>query len=87
MYGSSYVIDHCYTERDKERERANLEYYVTDTLHLMGMNIASMTQGKYIASSWRDLCHGTAEEQDRRTGDEIAEDVMLKAGLSFGGDA
>lgn len=80
------MIDHCYAERDKEWKRENLEYYVTETLHLIGMNIASITRGKYLASSWRDVCEGTPNKQQNITGDEIAKDVMLKAGLSFGGD-
>lgn len=86
MYGASYVIDHCCSERDKEIERKNLEFYVTDTLHLMGMNIAGLTRGKYVSSSWRDLCNGVSAKNQHKSGDEIAADVILKAGLSFGGD-
>ena len=48
------------------------------------MNTASMSHGKYVVSSWRDLVNGNKEEQ--KTGDEIAEDVISKAGLVFGGD-
>lgn len=86
LHGKSYVIDHCYSERDKELERKALDYYITDTLHLIGMNIAGITRGKHLVSSWRDLCNGTAEKQEQKTGDEIAAEVIKKAGLRHGGD-
>lgn len=87
MYGSIYVIEHCESERRKDIEHTDLVYYVTDILHLIGMNVAGIAHGKYIVSSWRDLQNGTGKEQDQRTGDQIAEDVVKKAGLVFGGDS
>lgn len=86
LYGSYYVIEHCCAERDKELERKALEYYVTDTLHLIGMNAAVISRGKYLASSWRELCECNVNSKDTKDGDEIAISVIEKAGLLFGGD-
>ena len=86
MYGASYVIEHCCAERDKELEQKALEYYVTDTLHLIGENVAVIARGKYLSLSWRELCEGTVHPKAEKDGDEIAKDVIEKAGLSFGGD-
>lgn len=86
LYGSYYVIEHCCAERDKELEQKALEYYVTDTLHLIGKNIAVISRGEYLSSSWRELCEGTVNRKKQKNGDEIAKDVIVKAGLLFGGD-
>ena len=59
---------------------------MTDTLHLIGMNIAAVSRGKYLASSWRELCEDAVNTKKQKDGDEIAKDVIEKAGLSFGGD-
>ena len=57
--------------------------YVTDVLQLIGENIATIARGSYVVNRWLDL----AEEKkpDNRSADEIAADVILHAGLSFGG--
>ena len=72
--------------RDRELEKKALEYYVTDTLQLIGENIAIVARGKYLPISWRELCEGAVNTQNEKDGDEIAKDVIEKAGLSFGGD-
>lgn len=58
--------------------------YLTDVLRLMGENIATVARGSYIASRWLDLVE--EKKPDNRSADEIAADVILHAGLSFGGD-
>lgn len=58
--------------------------YVTDVLRLIGENIATVARGSYITSRWLDL--EDEKKPDNRSADEIAADIILKAGLSFGGD-
>lgn len=50
--------------------------YVTKSLQLA-------PQGKYLTVQYQDLLN--PEEKDMRSGDEIVEDIMLRAGLQFGG--
>ena len=57
--------------------------YVTDVLQLIGENIASIARGSYVVSRWLDLVE--EKKPDNRSADEIAADVILHAGLSFGG--
>jgi DNA-binding cell septation regulator SpoVG len=49
-------------------------YYVADSLQ-------AMPQNKYKVHSLKEILH--PKEEDTRSGDDIAEDVMRKAGLTF----
>lgn len=51
--------------------------YVSTSLQLAPQN-------KYINVSFMDLVNGIWSEPDKRTGAEIAQDVMRRAGLTFG---
>ena len=87
LFGAQYVIDHCISVKELEDKRTALEYYITDALQLIGENVARVGQGKYISSTWRDLCEKTNKMVEKpKNGDEIANDVMSRAGHSFGGD-
>ena len=57
----------------EDRERA-YRIFVTNSLQLI-------PQQKYITTSFQDLL--SPAKTDGRSGDEIAADVMAKAGLSF----
>ena len=57
--------------------------YVTDVLQLIGENIATIARGSYVVNRWLDLVE--EKKPDNRSADEIAADVILHAGLSFGG--
>ena len=59
--------------------------YIAEVMRLIGENVASITGGSYITSKWVDLLDRKPE--DDRTADEIALDVITRAGLSFGGEA
>ena len=51
-------------------------FYVTDSLQYI-------PQQRYTTKRFYDIIY--AKPEDTRTGDEIAVDVIKKAGLSFGG--
>lgn len=53
--------------------RLSYQVYVTDALQ-------NIPQNKYSTVRWLD----TLKEQDTRTGDEIAIDVISSVGLKFG---
>lgn len=61
-----------YDERVQEQA---YRIYVTNSLYYMADN-------KRISRTYNEIIHPKPE--DKRTGDEIALDVMQRAGLSFG---
>lgn len=59
--------------------------YVTDTLRNINDILAHTYGGNYIQTRYADLMDDTP--QDTRTGDEIAKDIIKRAGLKTGGQA
>lgn len=81
--GKPYIVDHAMDCLKQERRAQAYEAYVAECLRLCCENIASITKGKYIPKTWIELCEPQAK--DDRTGDEVASDVIIRLGLSFGG--
>lgn len=53
--------------------------YVTDSLKLIAENTANFSKGQYMKARYYDII--TPKKQDTRTGDEIVEDIIKRAGL------
>ena len=53
--------------------------YVTDCLKLIAENTANISRGQYMKSRYYDIIHPS--KVDARTGDEIVEDIIKRAGL------
>ena len=53
--------------------------YVTDCLKLIAENTANISRGQYMKSRYYDIIHRA--KVDNRTGDEIVEDIIKRAGL------
>lgn len=53
--------------------------YITDAIRLIAENTANISRGKYMAERYYDCIH--PKKQDTRTGDEIVEDIIKRAGL------
>jgi Zn-dependent membrane protease YugP len=53
--------------------------YVTDCLRMMTENTARFVKGNYVAKRYADFLKNPA--RDNRTGEEIAAEVIQKAGL------
>ena len=53
--------------------------YVTDCLKLIAENTANISSGQYVKSRYYDIIHPA--KVDSRTGDEIVEDIIKRAGL------
>lgn len=53
--------------------------YVTDILKLIAENTANFAKGQYMKMRYYDII--TPKKQDTRTGDEIVEDIIKRAGL------
>ena len=63
----------------KEQEDTAFRIYVTDTLRLLTDNTAKASGGSKVSKRWWDIIHQPAPET--RTGAEIAQDVIKRAGL------
>ena len=61
---------------DEKHEKA-YRIYVTEALR-------GIPQGKYSQKSFCDIINEVETEEAAKSGDEIAVEVMRKAGLSFG---
>ena len=53
--------------------------YITDCLKLIAENTANISRGQYMKSRYYDIIR--PEKVDTRTGDEIVEDIIKRAGL------
>lgn len=63
----------------KHRRDLTYRIYVTDCLRMMTENTAKYSNGTYITGRFADCLKRT--KADNRTGDEIAADIIKKAGL------
>ena len=78
------MIDHVLALLRQEAKETQLRVYITDSLQLIAENTAKMVQGKYIPTRWADTLK--PQENDNRSSDEIAADVIRRAGLFPGGN-
>lgn len=79
LMGSGYVIEHCvsvYSERCRDKAYKN---YVADALMCISESTASCYGGSYLDTRYAELVGDV--EVDDRTGDEIALDIIERAGL------
>lgn len=94
IFGSGYVIDHCISafslkqdQLRREQEEKVYRNYIADCLKVITENTAKSAMGEayYITNRLADIIDPNPAAEEEKTGDEIAEEIMKKAGLSFGG--
>ena len=74
LMGSGYVIEYCVAAYNADMERRNFEVYITDIVAaLVGMFAKDKIPRYY------DLMHPPKE--DKRSGEEIAADIIARHGL------
>ena len=61
---------------EQELREITYRYYITESIFLNGEN-------KRLTFRYRDLLDGKVKPPDHRSGDEIAEDVIKRAGLKL----
>ena len=63
------------------QHRRDLAYriYVTDCLRIISENTAKMGGGSYITAKFADIIN--TKPADNRTGEEIAADIIRRAGI------
>ena len=64
-----------------QSQRRDLAYriYVTDCLRIISENTAKMGGGSYITAKFADIIN--PKPVDKRTGEEIAADIIKQAGI------
>lgn len=80
--GSGYIMEHCVAAFRKEKRKEAFEIYLTDAVKCIGDTLANIHGGSHMRSRFAEFF----EEKDKRTGNEIAADVIKRAGLKIGGD-
>ena len=63
----------------KQHQEMQYRVYVTDCLKMIAENTANFAKGQYMKARYYDII--TPKKQDTRTGDEIVEDIIKRAGL------
>lgn len=75
------MVDYCISRYKHKQEEKQYRVYITDALMVIANNVCNVAGGQQIKTRYQDL----GKPQDTRTGNEIAVDVMKRAGLTFGG--
>ena len=70
---------YCIARYKREQEEKAYRVYVTDALRLTVENTAKFAGGNYIKARYIDVIE--QKKVDERTGDEIVEDIIKRAGL------
>lgn len=92
LFGSGYVVEHCVSafvakkKAEKEKkEREIFNEYVADCLKVITENTAKSVnvgnEANYISNRLADILHPVYIK--RMSGDEIAVDIIKRAGLKF----
>lgn len=86
------MIDHVASFFRREQEKKRYRAYVTDALKALTENtthrlipgVGEVSYGSYMPTRWLEEAQ---EHEDKRSGDEIAADIIQRAGLTLkGGD-
>lgn len=87
------MIDHVAAFFRKDQEELRFRAYLTDAIKALTENTThyiipgiqdAISYGAYMPERWIDGVK-TWEKEDTRTGDEVAEDVIRRAGLTLKG--
>ncbi len=81
IIGRGYVIEHCISLFNKKIREERYKVYVSDTLKLINDNLAKAVGGNVIKARYAELLD--KKKEDTRTGDEVARDVIKRAGLKL----
>ena len=78
--GSGYVIEHCVSAFRKSEEEKAFRGYLSDAAMAISRNTSALTsEGQMLTIRFAEAM-GWVHEDDR-TGDEIAVDIIIRAGL------
>lgn len=75
------MFEHCLSEWKERQKQEAYRVYITDALRAISENTAKYAGGKYIQARYADMIK--PKPKDIRSGNEIAADVIKKAGLKL----
>lgn len=82
LMGSGYVVDHCISALSLNAENLKYQLYITDCLKNINEIMAKRYGGSYVSVRYSELIGNNKQDKDEeKTGDEIAIDIMMRAGL------
>lgn len=73
------MIDHCISLFNKQAKEEAYRTYVTDTLKALNGNFAKIFGGAFFNTRYVDVVN--PNEESDKSGDEIARDIIKRAGL------
>lgn len=86
-YVAAFYFEHQEEQRYRQYITEALRLLTENTTHHVIPGYGAVDYGNYIRTPWFRPEKNTPEPEDTRTADEIALDVIRKAGLKFkGGD-
>ena len=77
--GSGYVIEHCVSAFSDMCEEKAFRSYMADGIKCISESVANQYGGSYLQERYADII--TVSRVEEKTGDEIALEVIKKAGL------
>lgn len=80
--GSGYVIEHCVSAFSDMCKEAAFRSYIADGVKCISESIANLYGGSYLQERYADIV--SISHTEEKTGDEIALEVIEKAGLKVG---
>ena len=91
LYGRGYVVDHVIASFQREQEEEFYRMYVTDCLRILTENTThyviagygNVDYGAHIKERWAEM-RKKVEPKEEKSGDEIAADIIARAGLMLG---
>lgn len=79
LFGKGYVIEHCIAFSRTRQENRLYRAYVTDLLRVQAEILAAYTGAEINAKDFKEVVGWV--KRDERSGDEIAADIIKRAGL------
>ena len=79
LLGAGYVVDYCVSRFKRKQEEKLYRSYIADVLMTLNNNLVGAWGGYRIEKRYIDM----DKPADRRSGDEIAMDVIKRAGLTL----
>ena len=85
LIGKGYIVDHCVSLFNSRAKERLYQTYITDTLKCLNDNLAKVIGGTSIKARYYDLLEAGSQKESEKTGDEIAIEIIRKAGLKVKG--
>lgn len=85
LIGKGYIVDHCVSLFENRAKERLFQIYITDTLKCLNDNVAKVFGGATLKMRYYDLLESGKKTESEKTGDEIALEIIRKAGLKVKG--